>query len=360
MVNGTTAALLELGTGFNPELTGIDNIYFSGTIMGFTKEDIDNKLDAILSFADIGDFVQQPVKTYSSGMFVRLAFALAINVEPDILIVDEAMAVGDISFQAKCYKKFNTFKAQGKTILFVTHALDSIIRYCVRAIVLENGRKICDSSPREAVDVYKKMMVGCYDNDNQKDLNTSLEETIEDDCTVEANGKDSFRQNHFATRKCKEFYSINPGAVIYGDKRAEIIDYGIFDRYSNPSLKLIHGDKFSIIMKVKFNERIQNPIYAYTIKDIKGFEITGTNTQYKRINTEIVDKDKIIYVEFSQILNLQSGQYALSLGCTNNEDDQFSVYHRLYDILLFEVISGEQFVGFYDLGSEISVEVLKS
>lgn len=142
-INGRISALLELGAGFNMEYTGIENIYLNGTMIGFSREEIDKKLEDILKFADIGDFVYQPVKTYSSGMFVRLAFAVAINIEPEILIVDEALSVGDVFFQAKCYKKFEDFKKLGKTILFVSHDLGSIAKYCDRVVLLNKGYENC-------------------------------------------------------------------------------------------------------------------------------------------------------------------------------------------------------------------------
>lgn len=153
-VDGRISALLELGAGFNMEYTGIENVYLNGTMLGFTKEEIDERLDNILEFADIGDFVNQPVKSYSSGMFVRLAFAVAINIDPEILIVDEALSVGDVFFQAKCYRKFEDFKKEGKTILFVSHDLGSITKYCDRAILLNQGEKIFEGTPKEAVDIY--------------------------------------------------------------------------------------------------------------------------------------------------------------------------------------------------------------
>ena len=152
-VDGRISALLELGAGFNMEYTGIENVYLNGTMMGFTEEEIDARLEGILSFADIGEFAYQPVKMYSSGMFVRLAFAVAINIDPEILIVDEALSVGDVFFQAKCYRKFEEFKKQGRTILFVSHDLGSITKYCDRAILLNQGRKIFEGSPKEAVDI---------------------------------------------------------------------------------------------------------------------------------------------------------------------------------------------------------------
>lgn len=140
-INGKIAALLELGAGFNMEYTGIENIYLNGQMIGFSKEEMDEKLEDIVNFADIGEHIYQPVKTYSSGMFARLAFSVAISVDPDILIVDEALSVGDVFFQNKCYRKFEDFRRRGKTILFVTHDMGSVIKYCNRAILLNAGEK---------------------------------------------------------------------------------------------------------------------------------------------------------------------------------------------------------------------------
>ena len=155
-VDGRISALLELGAGFNMEYTGLENIYLNGTMIGFSREEIDQKLDDILQFADIGDFVHQPVKTYSSGMFVRLAFAVAINIDPEILIVDEALSVGDVFFQSKCYRKFEEFKKMGKTIVFVSHDLGSISRYCDRVILLNKGVLLKEGKPKEMINLYKR------------------------------------------------------------------------------------------------------------------------------------------------------------------------------------------------------------
>ena len=150
-IRGRISALLELGAGFNMEYTGIENVYLNGSMIGYTKEEIDAKLEDILKFADIGDYVYQPVKTYSSGMFVRLAFAVAINIDPEILIVDEALSVGDVFFQAKCYHKFEEFKKLGKTILFVSHDLGSVNKYCDRVILLNKGVKLSEGSPSQII-----------------------------------------------------------------------------------------------------------------------------------------------------------------------------------------------------------------
>ena len=166
-VDGRISALLELGAGFNMEYTGIENVYLNGTMIGFTKQEIDCRLNDILEFADIGDFVNQPVKTYSSGMFVRLAFAVAINIDPEILIVDEALSVGDVFFQSKCYHKFEEFKKMGKTILFVSHDLGSITKYCDRSILLNKGHKLFEGTPKEAVDLYKRVLVNQIEDNEE-------------------------------------------------------------------------------------------------------------------------------------------------------------------------------------------------
>lgn len=338
-VRGKVSALLELGIGFNPDMSGRENIYFSGTIMGYSREEMDAKVDDILAFADIGAFINQPVKTYSSGMFVRLAFAMATNVDPDILIIDEALSVGDIFFQTKCYKKFDEFQQKGKTILFVTHALDNVIRYCQRGVVLENGVKLIDSDAKSAVDVYKRLMVNCYENGDEQEKK-----------------RDSNVIEQFEAGLVRHQCRVNPDATIYGDGGVEIIDYGFFDKNGVPGSVLFNNEPFSISMKVLFKEDIENPIFAFTVKDIKGMDIAGTNSLYENVEPVRYLKGETAVVEFIQMLNMAPGQYLLSLGCTGFQGEEFIVYQRLYDILCFEVISYKKFVGFYDLKSVITIK----
>ena len=167
-VEGSISALLELGAGFNSDYTGIENIYMNGTMMGFSRKEMEAKLPDILDFADIGDFVYQPVKTYSSGMFVRLAFALAINVEPEILIVDEALSVGDVFFQSKCYRRMEEIRRNGTTILMVTHDMGSIIKYCDKVVLLNRGSFVAEGAPGHMVDLYKKILANQMDSLSQE------------------------------------------------------------------------------------------------------------------------------------------------------------------------------------------------
>ena len=329
-VNGRISALLELGAGFNPEYSGMENIYLNGTMLGFSEEEIDSRLDEILSFADIGDFVNQPVKTYSSGMFVRLAFAVAINIDPEILVVDEALSVGDVFFQSKCYHKFEEFKIQGKTILFVSHDLGSVSKYCDRVILLNQGEMLDEGTPKAMVDMYKQLLV-------HQDPVKQAENT-----EPEGNWKDGFQ--------------VNPNTLEYGEKQAEIRDFVVVDSSGRHTNTIEKGSEFEIKMRLHFNESIQQPIAAFTIKNIQGTEITGTNTMYEGINIEHPDAGRECVVTFRQKMDLQGGEYLISFGCTGYRNGDFTVFHRLYDACNVTVVSAKNTVGFFDMNSVVSVE----
>ena len=233
IVNGKIAALLELGAGFNMDYTGIENIYMNGTMMGFSKKEMDAKLEKIIEFADIGDFINQPVKQYSSGMFVRLAFALSIAVEPEILIVDEALSVGDVFFQTKCYKRMDELKAKGTTIIMVTHDLGAVIKYCDRTLVLSSGKQIAIGTPHEMVDLYKKILAGQVPNIN--DYNAT--EDVEANTNTIGVKADTVGESSMSP--LKDSMSINPHADTYGDKKAEFIDFGVLDEKGNPATVIV-------------------------------------------------------------------------------------------------------------------------
>ena len=344
-VDGRISALLELGAGFNGEYSGIENIYLNGTMIGFSREEIDAKLQDILDFADIGDFVHQPVKTYSSGMFVRLAFAVAINIEPEILIVDEALSVGDVFFQAKCYHKFEEFKKRGKTILFVSHDLGSVAKYCDRVILLNKGKKLSEGSPKEMIDIYKKLLVNQYDAETGETLgDTSSQEELSSKKERTEDGKSW--KSHFRT---------NPSSIEYGSKEAEITDFGILDEdgFNNAIEK---GKEFTIKLRIDFHEDVTEPIFAFTIKDLKGTEIAGTNTLFEGQNLPFVTKGESKVISFTQKADLQGGEYLLSFGCTGYTNGEFTVYHRLYDVINLTVVSRQNKVGYYDMNSKIIIE----
>lgn len=350
-IDGRISALLELGAGFNMEYTGIENIYLNGTMIGFSREEIDAKMQDILDFADIGDFVHQPVKTYSSGMFVRLAFAVAINIDPEILIVDEALSVGDVFFQAKCYKKFEDFKKMGKTILFVSHDLGSISKYCDRVVLLNRGKKLAEGTPKEMVSMYKRIMVNQDKAEeiaaHQMDM-SSLEE--DDEKEIKEAACEGQWKNH---------YNLNPDVDEYGNGAAEIEDFAIIDENGNYTNTIVKGTRFRLKSKVKFKQDVHDPIFTYTFKNIQGVAITGTNTMYEKKDVPLAKEGETYVATFEQDMFLQGGEYLLSMSCTGYRDGEFQVYHRLYDVCNVTVVSDKNTVGFYDMNSVTTVEKIE-
>ncbi len=319
-VHGRISALLELGAGFHMEYSGMENIFLNGAMLGFSREEIEERLEAVLAFADIGEYIYQPVKSYSSGMFVRLAFALAIHIDPEILIVDEALSVGDVFFQAKCFRKFEEFRARGKTIVFVSHDLSTIHRYCDRVFLLHKGALLGQGGPKEMIDAYKQLLVGLEGEKGGLPAQPWEEE-----------------------------------ALSYGNGRARISSVWSRDDQGRPMGALLKGVKASIGMRVEILEDIESPILAFTIKNAKGVEICGTNTLVEKYPIGSVRRGEILEAEFTQILPLQGGEYLVSFGVTGFEGEDFTVYHRLYDGLKITVVSDKDTVGYFDLQSRISV-----
>ena len=340
-VSGNISALLELGAGFNSEYTGLENIYMNGTMMGFSRQEMERRMDDILRFADIGDFVNQPVKTYSSGMFVRLAFALAINVDPEILIVDEALSVGDVFFQAKCYRRMEEMMKNGTTILMVSHDMGSIIKYCDKVVLLNRGHFVAQGEAGKMVDLYKKILANQTDElaealieEKKEALGLPVEATVSD-------------------KRMKDRMNLNPEVQEYGDGRANFEDFGTLDARGNVTNLLLKGEMFTIRERVRFHAPIENPIFTYTLRDKKGTDITGTNTLFEGTEIKPVKDGDVYTVSFRQKMNLQGGEYLLSMSCTGYENGEHVVYHRLYNVLSLTVISNKNTVGYYDMGSEV-------
>ena len=350
-IDGRISALLELGAGFNMEYTGIENVYLNGTMIGFTREEIDAKMQDILDFADIGDFVHQPVKTYSSGMFVRLAFAVAINIDPEILIVDEALSVGDVFFQLKCFKKFEEFKEQGKTILFVSHDLSSIERYCDKAILLDHGKNVAEGKPIDIINKYKKITTGMTVEEVEQQEKEKKKKSNKNQTT-----KSQKSSNSTTTELWKDSLDLNPNLDEYGDLKAKIVDIGVFDDEGNVTTTLIKGNTFTLRSKVEFKEDIDDPIFTYTFKTLKGQDITGTNTMFEKVSVGTAKAGETYIASFTQDMNLQGGEYLLSMSCTSIVNGELVAHDRLYDILNISVVSDKNTVGFYDMNSDVTVE----
>ena len=345
-VKGKISSLLELGTAFNPELTGYENIYQHGQIMGLTVEEVKAKEKEIIEFADIGEHLSQPVKTYSSGMFARLAFACAINVDPDVLIVDEVLSVGDMAFQLKCFKKFEQFKKKGKTILFVTHSISDVLNNCNRAIILQHGEKIFDGDVKEGVEEYKKLITKMKDTNSTKGKNKITKDVIN------ALSEKSEWKKHF---------TLNPEATIYGNNEAAIYDYGMFDQYNQPLPIIDNSEYMHIKIKVQFNQDVENPFASITIKDFQGKEMCGNNTNFLGIDTGTCKKGEEYIFDFEQKLRLAPGKYTLSISCNRfDENGELIIMNRNYDALIFEVTSQKKMVGCFDMEPKVKFKKIES
>ncbi|MBP1934763.1 ABC transporter ATP-binding protein [Ammoniphilus resinae] len=314
-VNGKISALLELGAGFNPEYTGLENVYMNGTIMGFSREEMDKRIDEILSFADIGEFIHQPVKTYSSGMFVRLAFAVAINVDPDILIVDEALSVGDMRFQQKCLRKIEELKEK-KTVLFVSHDLASITKFCNRVIWINEGKLVEDGLPTEVSKKYQAFMLDSnlfkY-NLAQSEVNDQLVDNID---------------------------PIDPSLDVLGDNEAIIKGISLFEKNTNRKLTMVTpGQLVRLSIKVQFNRVLENPIVGFSIKDRLGNIVTQSNSYVlgQQINNIYEGKASIYSFEFT-FPNLTNGNYTISPAIASGSQEDHQQHSWVHDALVIQVM----------------------
>ena len=345
ITKGKISSLLELGTAFNMELTGIENIYQHGQVMGLTNEQIEERKQEIIDFADIGEHLYQPVKTYSSGMFARLAFSCAIIVDPEILIVDEVLSVGDMAFQLKCFKKFDQFKKAGKTILFVTHSITDVLKNCTRTIIINSGKKIFDGGVKEGVERYKKIIVG---------LDESLQPEKEEKKKISIEG--DFKKEK-AKNTWKSHFNQNNNIIEYGNGQADVIDYGIFDENGKYLQSIDNAKDVILKSKIKFNADVNEPIFTMTLKDFNGLEVCGTNTLIEKIATGKFKKGDIVEVSFKTRLRVAPNKYTLSFSCTHfKPNGELEVLSRKYDALLVEIISSKEHVGILSLDTDIKIE----
>lgn len=281
-VNGKISALLELGAGFNPEYTGLENIYLNGTMMGYSKEEMDSKINQILEFADIGEFIHQPVKTYSSGMFARLAFAVAINVEPEILIVDEALSVGDVRFQMKCMDKMKKMMEGGTTVLFVSHDINTIKKFCMTAVWLHNGVMKAHGEVNRVADKYLDFLkVGKIED---------VEENIEE--------------------QKSDIKPFTPG-----DSIAEVIDFRILDRLNN-SVSEIYLDEYLKIEVVYdvYDDNIKNTVLGVAMKSVDGDYVCGLNTLLDKVSIPWKYGRNKLQLEYIYGVRALGGKYCFDVG----------------------------------------------
>jgi len=392
IVNGRISALLELGAGFNPDFTGRENSIFQAEVVGLSPKEINRKLQEIEKFADIGEFFDQPVKTYSSGMFVRVAFAAAINVDPDILIIDEALSVGDAKFQNKCFQKLHEFKKKSKTLILVTHDIETVARLCDFAVLLEHGRVVKKGKPNEVTNVYFDILfgdggtklitsIGDYNiwvfrgtyyalpkalgevNPYATDY-SSLEGVLIGKSMVEIESLlwksvkrksipvmiphglkselEIFLEAIPKNDNCINRRSYNKNEYRAGDKRAEILDYLVIRDGDYDPVEINTWDNIKIYIKIVFRQPFQFPVYGFIIKTIDGIKIFGTNTWLDKFDTPPVSEDEVVIFCYQIKVSLTGGDFFVTLAIANRVENQFVLADHRTDIIHIRVKLGKE------------------
>lgn len=338
-VKGRVAALLELGSGFNPEFTGRQNVFFNGRLLGLEQKEIAARFEQIAAFADIGDFIEQPVKTYSSGMFVRLAFAVATTVEPDILVVDEALSVGDEVFQRKCFARLQSIQERGGTVLFVSHSASSVVELCTSAILMDRGELLLSANPKLVVSSYHKFIYAPPDKVEalrQEIRNLNHQSTVNQLDKPKSLGRKPFSASH----KQNAFYDPNlipKSTMSYIPRGAEI---------ENPHITTIEGETVNILVRrrnylytyrVKFSEMAYRVRFGMLIKTVSGLELGGAASHTLENTIDYVESGSLLDVRFRFRCCLQPGVYFLNAGVLGLLDDAETYIHRSIDAAMFRV-----------------------
>ncbi len=322
-VEGKISALLELGAGFNMEYTGIENIFLNGTMMGYSRIEMEQKVEAIKSFADIGDFIYQPVKTYSSGMFARLAFAVAINVEPDILIVDEALSVGDIFFQNKCFKKFDELKEKGTTILFVSHDIGSIRQMCNRVLWIDASQQVLFDDKEVVCAEYLKRR---FEENNA--MNEKIIDKIEYNTT----------QVQAAKEKTVKFPAIFPKENSVLSNKVEIISFFITNSRDQITEELDVGGQYTSHLVIRANEDLKNLIAGFVWESNRGVSLFAINSYMKDLSNFNAEKGETLEVTFNFMLpKIMKGDYLLSPAIAQGTQDSHVTLTWLTNVYKIEV-----------------------
>ncbi len=352
VIHGKISAILELGAGFNPEMSGLENIYLNTSINGVNKEATDKKIDEIRAFAELGEFIHQPLKTYSSGMKARLAFAVAINIDPDILIVDEALAVGDAAFQRKCFAKMEQIREAGATILFVSHSEGSIVSLCSSAIWLSNGEKIIEGEP--------KLVTGLYMKNSQKkqiDKTKIEKEFLELEKGSKNKGNSKKHQQNRETIQIKEFYNtaLKPKSTIcYEEKGAKISDVKVTMLDGEEVNVLLHGKHYIYSYTVQLENDIEDVRFGFLIKNKIGIDLAGGSYSMKeQKGIQIVSKGNYT-IKFSFQCLFNEGEYFFNAGCSSHKKH----IHRIVDAYVVKVMPIEKKVFTSNVNCIDSCEIL--
>ena len=382
-VNGRVAALLELGSGFNPEFTGRENVYLNGTILGLSRAEVEARFDSIAAFAEIGEFIDHPVKTYSSGMVVRLAFAVCAHVDAEVLIIDEALGVGDARFQLKCSRTIDRFIQEKRTMLFVSHDVNSIKRLCSAAILLEQGRVRLLHSPRTVTNLYSKMVSSDLglaaiaadieqanatpfdrarpeatptEDSALSKMQISLQESLYES---EERGPEPKEQIVTLTHnKSHEAIASSNREFAIGGETARIDTIEVSAANGQAQLVFNSGDKIEIHARVCVQRDISSPIFAFRLRNAKGVDIYGTNSFFLKTRTPDLFKGEVVKVTFKLSLNILAGHYFISCSCAHFEGEKLVVHHRRYDAVEIQVLQDSQAFGIANCEAEIATHVI--
>jgi len=354
---GKISTLLELGVGFHPDLTGEENIFLNGSMLGFNQKEMKKKFEEIVNFSEIGDFIYSPIRTYSSGMAMRLAFSIAMCVDPDILLIDEVLAVGDEAFQKKCLKRLEGFKMAKKTIVIVSHALEMVREFCERAILLFEGRLIIDGSPEVVIDKYHAML-------STKERTSDLERIVEaEKVYVPIMNEKSVLEEKEEKKvekekeKIEEFFPQEPKYERYGTFEAEIVEVVLRNEKEEETNTFTSAEGMSICLKIRFHRDLEGPIVGFYIREYKGdrlLNIYGTNTRWKNIELGSFERGEEIEVKFLQRLSLPEGIYYTLAAIADAEETKF--YDWQENVKTFIVKKEDSlWTGMIDLNSQVLI-----
>jgi len=332
---GRIAALLELGSGFNPEFTGRENVYMNASVLGLSNEEIDQRFDDIAAFADIGQFIEQPVKTYSSGMMVRLAFAVIAHVDANILVVDEALSVGDAFFTQKCMRFIHQFQINGGTLLFVSHDTGSIKNLCNYAVWFEKGRVIQEGSPKDVCELYLEAF---YEAQQGKSSTTKLRAFKKPDDSLPLKDQRLELINTSNLRNDLQLFKFDPDAASFGKGGAQIHDVRLLDENEHPLAWIVGGEKVTLRVIVHVYQDLDSPIIGFFVKDRLGQALFGDNT-FLSYREQVVHCQKGNELQADFVFHmplLPSGEYSITIAIANGTQEIHVQHHWIHDAVLFK------------------------
>ena len=335
-VRGRISALIELGAGFHPEISGRENVFINGIMLGLTKREIERRFDEIVEFAELKDFIDEPVKSYSSGMYMRLGFAVATHVDPDVLLVDEVLAVGDEGFTHKCLDKFGEFKRRGKTILLVTHSLNLVERFCDEAVWLDAGRKRMEGDPKRVIDAY----ISDVEREEEKFLAAS-DEKAQHELVQALPAETAPAPPPTVDDPTSDMMKASEGR--WGSRQVEILDVALLDRDGQPAHIFQSGDPMIVRLAIRAEQPVEDCVFGVALFNAEGTCVYGTNTEIDSIETQSLAGEAQVTVSF-QALELVEGTYKLDVAAHKRDGVPYD-YHRL--LHTFRIKSRTQDVGIY-------------